>query len=212
MIFLLTIYLQQIQGYSALSAGLAFLPTALVFLSVGGYLSAKLVTRFGPKPVLLVGMTIQTAGFLLLRPALGRDPLPHRTATRHARRLARSRPELHGLQHSSAERREEGRGRPRVRAHQHLDAGRRPHRPRDSRDDSRRGGGQPGRVGHPAVATVEGFRYAFLGAAVLSGDRDRPGLAHQEPQDGRDRPRRPILQVKAPLSPSVAGPGRCRSR
>src|SRR5271170_1842837 len=66
MIFLLTIFLQQIQGYSALSAGLAFLPTALVFLSVGGYLSAKLVTRFGPKPVLLVGMTIQTAGFLLL--------------------------------------------------------------------------------------------------------------------------------------------------
>src|SRR5438445_535043 len=41
MIFLLTIYLQQIQGYSALSAGFAFLPTALVFLSVGGYLSAK---------------------------------------------------------------------------------------------------------------------------------------------------------------------------
>jgi EmrB/QacA subfamily drug resistance transporter len=66
MIFLLTIYLQQIQSYSALSAGLAFLPTALIFLSVGGYLSAKLVTRLGPKPVLLVGMTIQTAGFLLL--------------------------------------------------------------------------------------------------------------------------------------------------
>ena len=66
MIFLLTIFLQQIQGYSALSAGLAFLPTALVFLSVGGYLSAKLVTRFGPKPVLLVGMIIQTAGFVLI--------------------------------------------------------------------------------------------------------------------------------------------------
>ena len=66
MIFLLTIYLQQIQGYSALSAGFAFLPTALVFLSVGGYLSAKLVTRFGARPVLLVGMTIQAAGFLLL--------------------------------------------------------------------------------------------------------------------------------------------------
>ena len=66
MIFLLTIYLQQIQGYSALSAGIAFLPTALVFLSVGGYLSAKLVTRFGAKPVLIVGMTIQAAGFLLL--------------------------------------------------------------------------------------------------------------------------------------------------
>ena len=65
MIFLLTIYLQQIQGYSALSAGLAFLPTALI-VSVGGYLSAKLVTRLGPRPVLLVGMSLQTVGFLLL--------------------------------------------------------------------------------------------------------------------------------------------------
>ncbi|MDA4129438.1 MAG: MFS transporter, partial [Thaumarchaeota archaeon] len=65
MVFLLTIYLQQIQGYSALSAGLAFLPTTL-FVSVGGYLSAKLVTRLGPKPVLLVGMALQALGFLLL--------------------------------------------------------------------------------------------------------------------------------------------------
>ena len=40
-------------GYPALSAGLAFLPTALI-VSVGGYLSAKLVTRLGPRPVLLL--------------------------------------------------------------------------------------------------------------------------------------------------------------
>jgi len=38
MIFLLTIYLQTIQGYSALSAGLAFLRRPDL-LSVGGYLS-----------------------------------------------------------------------------------------------------------------------------------------------------------------------------
>lgn len=66
MIFLLTIYLQQIQGYSALIAGTAFLPMAMIFLVVGGYLSAKLVARFGVKRVLISGMTIQTAGFLLL--------------------------------------------------------------------------------------------------------------------------------------------------
>jgi MFS family permease len=66
MIFLITIYLQTIQGYSALLAGAAFLPTALVFLLVGGYLSARLVTRFGVKRVLIGGMTIQTAGFLML--------------------------------------------------------------------------------------------------------------------------------------------------
>lgn len=66
LIFLLTIYLQQIQGYSALSAGLAFLPTALVFLVAGGYLSARLVARFGVRPVLVAGMVIMAVGFLML--------------------------------------------------------------------------------------------------------------------------------------------------
>jgi len=66
LIFILTIYLQQIRGYSALSAGIAFLPTALVFLVVGGYLSARFVTRFGMKSVLLSGMALLALGFLLL--------------------------------------------------------------------------------------------------------------------------------------------------
>jgi EmrB/QacA subfamily drug resistance transporter len=66
LIFLLTIYLQQIRGYSALSAGLAFIPTALVFLVVGGFLSAKFVARFGMKPVLLGSMIILAFGMVLL--------------------------------------------------------------------------------------------------------------------------------------------------
>jgi EmrB/QacA subfamily drug resistance transporter len=66
MIFLLTIYLQQIQGFSPLSAGLAFLPTGLVFLVVSGFLSARFVTRFGLKPVLVVSMIVLAFGFLLL--------------------------------------------------------------------------------------------------------------------------------------------------
>lgn len=66
MIFLLTIYLQQIQGYSALSAGVAFLPTALVFLVVAGYLSARFVIRFGMRDVLVSGMVVLTIGFLLM--------------------------------------------------------------------------------------------------------------------------------------------------
>ena len=63
LIFLLTIYLQQVRGYSGLSAGLAFLPVALVFLVVGGFLSARLVTRFGMKPFLVVEMAFLTIGF-----------------------------------------------------------------------------------------------------------------------------------------------------
>ena len=66
LIFLLTIYLQQIRGYSALSAGIAFLPTASVFLIVAGYLSARFVTRFGMKEVLVSSMIVLAAGFLLM--------------------------------------------------------------------------------------------------------------------------------------------------
>jgi EmrB/QacA subfamily drug resistance transporter len=66
MIFLITIYLQEFRGYSALSAGLAFLPTALVFLVVGGFLSARFVTRFGMKTVLVSSMVVLALGFFLL--------------------------------------------------------------------------------------------------------------------------------------------------
>ena len=66
MIFLLTIYFQQIRGYSPLSAGIAFLPTAIVFLVVGGFLSSRFVTRFGMKPVLVSSMIVLALGFFLL--------------------------------------------------------------------------------------------------------------------------------------------------
>jgi EmrB/QacA subfamily drug resistance transporter len=65
-IFLMTIYLQQLRGFSALSTGLAWLPIALVFLLVGGFLSARLVTRFGMRSVLVASMAVLSSGFLLL--------------------------------------------------------------------------------------------------------------------------------------------------
>jgi EmrB/QacA subfamily drug resistance transporter len=66
MIFILTNYFQQILGYSALYAGLAFVPIGVVFLVVSGFLSARLVNRFGVKPILISGMILQTIGYLLL--------------------------------------------------------------------------------------------------------------------------------------------------
>ena len=74
MIFILTNYLQQILNYSALSAGLAFVPIGVVFLVVSGFLSARLVNRFGVKPILISGMTLQTIGYLLLS-RIGTDAL-----------------------------------------------------------------------------------------------------------------------------------------
>ncbi len=64
--FIVTIYLQQILGYSALETGLAFLPSALVFLVAGGWGSSRLVSRFGVKRVLIVAMAFVILGNALL--------------------------------------------------------------------------------------------------------------------------------------------------
>ena len=66
MVFILTNYLQQLRGYSALSAGLAFIPMGIVFLVISVFLSAPLVNRFGVKPIIISGMVLQTIGYLLL--------------------------------------------------------------------------------------------------------------------------------------------------
>lgn len=68
MVFILTNYLQQVRGYSALLAGLAFIPMGVVFLVISVFLSARLVNRFGVKPIIISGMALQTIGYLFLSP------------------------------------------------------------------------------------------------------------------------------------------------
>ncbi len=64
--FIITIYLQQVLGYSALETGLAFLPSAVVFLVVGGWGSSRLVNRFGAKRTLIFSMSFVVLGNVLL--------------------------------------------------------------------------------------------------------------------------------------------------
>ncbi len=66
MVFILTNYLQQVRGYSALSAGLAFIPMGVVFLVISAFLSGRLVNRFGVKPIIILGLALQTIGYLFL--------------------------------------------------------------------------------------------------------------------------------------------------
>ena len=63
MFLMLTLYMQQVLGYSPLRTGVAYLAVAgtAIFWSA---LAAQLVTRIGVKPVLVVGMTALTAGLL----------------------------------------------------------------------------------------------------------------------------------------------------
>jgi EmrB/QacA subfamily drug resistance transporter len=62
--FFVSLYLQQVLGYSPIKAGLAFLPMTLMIVA-GSTFASRGVTRFGAKPLLAVGMIAQTAGLLL---------------------------------------------------------------------------------------------------------------------------------------------------
>ena len=62
--FFLSLYLQQVLGYSPLKAGFAFLPMTLCIVA-GSTLASRAVTRVGPKPLLVAGMTAQAIGLIL---------------------------------------------------------------------------------------------------------------------------------------------------
>jgi EmrB/QacA subfamily drug resistance transporter len=55
MFFFITLYLQQVLGYSPIEAGLSYLPLALTII-VASAVASQLVTRIGFKPVLVAGM------------------------------------------------------------------------------------------------------------------------------------------------------------
>jgi len=64
MFFLLSLYMQQVLGFSALQTGLAYLAVALTAVVASG-VSQALVTKLGVKPVLSFGMITLTIGLLL---------------------------------------------------------------------------------------------------------------------------------------------------
>jgi EmrB/QacA subfamily drug resistance transporter len=63
--FFLTLYMQQVLGYSAIRAGLGFLPITLSIFTASS-LAPRLVLRLGARPVLTAGMLSTAAGMLLL--------------------------------------------------------------------------------------------------------------------------------------------------
>ncbi len=59
--FFVSLYLQQVLGYSPIRAGLAFLPMTLCIVA-GSTLASRLVGRVGAKPILITGMASLAAG------------------------------------------------------------------------------------------------------------------------------------------------------
>ena len=63
MFFFISLYMQQVLGFSALEAGLAYLPLAVGIIITAGA-TAGLVTRFGFKPVLVSGLIVTAGGLV----------------------------------------------------------------------------------------------------------------------------------------------------
>jgi EmrB/QacA subfamily drug resistance transporter len=63
MFFFLSRYMQQVLGYSALKAGLSYLPLAIAIIVSAG-IASQLVTKLGFKPVLLSGLVLVMVALL----------------------------------------------------------------------------------------------------------------------------------------------------
>src|SRR5919201_4877293 len=62
----LTYYLQQTLGFSPIKTGLAFLPMTGVVMVSATTATAALLPRFGPRPLVTLGMAISSLGMVLL--------------------------------------------------------------------------------------------------------------------------------------------------
>jgi EmrB/QacA subfamily drug resistance transporter len=65
MFFFLTLFVQNVWGYSALKTGLAYLPMITMVMVASG-IASQLVTRIGARPLMLAGSLISTGGLVWL--------------------------------------------------------------------------------------------------------------------------------------------------
>ena len=134
MFLMLTLYMQNVLGYSAMKAGVAYLAvagTSIIWANV----AAALVSKVGVRPLIALGMALLTVGMLLFTQIGVGDSyvsalLPGLPDRRHGYRVL-----LRADLDRRACRRAGGGGRARVRAVQHLAAGRRRSRHRAAVDD-----------------------------------------------------------------------------
>ena len=73
MYFFLSLYLQQVNGYSPLKAGLAFLPAGLATMA-GALTAARLVARIGPRRQLVTGLLLAAVGLAWMSTVRPRTP------------------------------------------------------------------------------------------------------------------------------------------
>ncbi|MEY9936770.1 MFS transporter [Streptacidiphilus sp. MAP5-3] len=75
LIFVLSLFFQQVWGFSPIRAGLAFLPMTAAIMAAN-LSSGPLTKRYGTRTVLVVGSVLAAAGYLLTLPAVGGHSYP----------------------------------------------------------------------------------------------------------------------------------------
>ena len=64
--FFLTIYIQTVWGYSAVKAGVSWVPFPLMLIAINIFVARVLVTKIGVRPLLMAGPLFAGVGFMLL--------------------------------------------------------------------------------------------------------------------------------------------------
>jgi EmrB/QacA subfamily drug resistance transporter len=67
--FIGALYFEHVLGYSPVRTGLAFLPQAIAMAAMSAGITARLVNRFGPKPVMYPALVLAAAGLILFASA-----------------------------------------------------------------------------------------------------------------------------------------------
>ena len=86
--FFLSLYLQEVLGYSPIKTGLVFLPMTLAIV-VGSTIASRITMRVGPKRLLVVGMAALTVGLAWFTRHRRPRRLPRRDAGAGPARLVR---------------------------------------------------------------------------------------------------------------------------
>jgi EmrB/QacA subfamily drug resistance transporter len=72
--FIGVLYLQHIRGFTAMETGLGFLPTTATLAALSAGVTARLMSRVGPRNLLFAGMPVIIAAFVLLAVADAHTP------------------------------------------------------------------------------------------------------------------------------------------
>ncbi len=203
--FLGTLYLEQVRHFSPVETGAAFLPWTLTVAVLSQGITARLVARFGPLPVLTSGMGTAIVGLLLFS-SVGPDTAFFPTIFFACLRTrARDRHRVHATADDRHGRRSRRGRRARIRHHQRFPADQRRARPCRAQHARRQphegaGGGPPrsdqlpdrrlpARIHHRGGSDRDRYRpRARAAAAGHAGAGPQPRRARHRPRHPRPQP------------------------